>query len=354
MAGSTPIRRQREGTFERSSDSGDNSDNSVSIRGGVRMTTSNTPVRASDRLQDVFERDERLVDVLAGHSPQLAKLRHSPMRRIMARVTTVEQAARLCGVSAASLVRDLNKALNIASSSDDSGGIQDDAPQANSKGSFKQVVPSAVPDRNTMPSLTATLTPTIELDVRDDLRNGREPFSRIMTTVAALGDVDVLHLRTTFEPVPLFAVMDRRGFAHHAEQHDPGDWSVWFYRSEASSTDQAASSGTHSDDESAPPAASAQAEPSDGALTTQEKRQEKRPEEIWLDVRGLEPPEPMVRTLEALEELPAKSVLIQINVRVPQFLLPILRERGFVFEIDESHVGQVQVRIWRVTPPSTR
>jgi hypothetical protein len=31
------------------------------------------PVQASDKLQSLFERDERLIDVIASHSPQLAK-----------------------------------------------------------------------------------------------------------------------------------------------------------------------------------------------------------------------------------------------------------------------------------------
>ena len=43
-----------------------------------------SPVCASERLQHVFARDERLIDIIAGHSPQLAKLRNSPIRRIMA------------------------------------------------------------------------------------------------------------------------------------------------------------------------------------------------------------------------------------------------------------------------------
>lgn len=71
------------------------------------------------------------------------------------------------------------------------------------------------------------------------------------------------------------------------------------------------------------------------------------------DLRGLEPPEPMVRTLVALEQLPGESVLVQINVRVPQFFLPILHERGFNFEIDESQSDQVQVRIWRASSQSS-
>ena len=71
---------------------------------------------------------------------------------------------------------------------------------------------------------------------------------------------------------------------------------------------------------------------------------------VWLDVRGLEPPEPMMRTLAALEVLPADHTLAQVNARVPQFLLPVLAERGFVWEIDDSAADRVVVRIARPAP----
>jgi hypothetical protein len=64
-------------------------------------------------------------------------------------------------------------------------------------------------------------------------------------------------------------------------------------------------------------------------------------------VRGLEPPEPMLRTLAALETLPPDHELVQLNVRVPQFLLLMLAERGFECDVDESHADRVLVRIRR-------
>lgn len=72
--------------------------------------------------------------------------------------------------------------------------------------------------------------PEIELDVREDLRLGREPFQKIMSAVKALPEGSVLHLRATFEPAPLFAVMADLGFAHESRAHSPDDWSVWFWR----------------------------------------------------------------------------------------------------------------------------
>jgi hypothetical protein len=79
-------------------------------------------------------------------------------------------------------------------------------------------------------------TPVVELDVRDDLRAGREPFERIMAAVADLPPDAALHLHATFEPFPLFAVLGRRGFAHRSEQHADDHWSVWFWREPVGTT----------------------------------------------------------------------------------------------------------------------
>ena len=70
----------------------------------------------------------------------------------------------------------------------------------------------------------------VELDVRPDLRAGREPFGRIMATVKALRAGEELLLRATFEPVPLFHVLMEQGFRHEATEHGPQDWSVRFWK----------------------------------------------------------------------------------------------------------------------------
>jgi uncharacterized protein (DUF2249 family) len=164
----------------------------------------------------------------------------------------------------------------------------------------------------------------VELDVREDLRSGREPFVRIMNTVGALADDDVLHLRAIFEPVPLFTVLGKRGFAHESRSHAADDWSVWFWRPGAS--------GPVVPNESDAPVTDNDV-PADDDTT------------MYFDVRGLNPPEPMMRTLVALETLPVGHTLVQINSRVPQFLLAALAERGFAWEIDESRAPRVLVRI---------
>jgi hypothetical protein len=50
---------------------------------------------------------------------------------------------------------------------------------------------------------------------------------------------------------------------------------------------------------------------------------------VILDARGLEPPEPMIRILEALNSLPGDAVLQAHTDRRPIHLLPMLEHRGF-------------------------
>src|SRR5690606_23812137 len=117
---------------------------------------------------------------------------------------------------------------------------------------------------NPLPRFAGT---PVELDVRDELRAGREPFSLIMAAVDGLAPDEVLHLRATFEPVPLFHVLGRRGYEHHSVAHAPDDWSIWFYQP----TDPVPGPSPLRPDPVPTPA------PAAGS-------------EIILDVRGLEPP----------------------------------------------------------------
>jgi uncharacterized protein (DUF2249 family) len=64
-----------------------------------------------------------------------------------------------------------------------------------------------------------------------------------------------------------------------------------------------------------------------------------------LDVRGLEPPEPMVKILEALEALIPGDVLEVLHERRPMLLYPQLDDRGFVHETDEPEPGLSRIRI---------
>lgn len=163
----------------------------------------------------------------------------------------------------------------------------------------------------------------LTLDVREELRRGGEPLSRILQAVKELGPGQALRLLATFEPLPLYAVLGSKGFGHSATKLGEGDWEVTF-TPEAAAVRQSGSAKASSD-------ASAAGWPKPST---------------YLDNRGLEPPAPLVRILDALERLGAGEVLEALNERDPVFLYPELQARGAAIHTDKVS-GGVRILIRR-------
>ena len=292
-------------------------------------------IRRDDRVSAVLRHDAALVDVFVALLPAFQRLRSPAAGKVMSRLVTVEQAATMGGVDPDELVRRLNAAI-------ETGGTEDmvnsthDAPTANG------VAGTTNADERPASLRSITEERIVEADVREDLRSGKEPFSRIMGALRSVPEGGALMVRAIFEPVPLYAVMAKQNLAHYTEQLAADDWRVWFYPEVPAvpAAEPPSGQATQSDAAAQPEAA---AEPADVAAAAVEV----------LDVRGLEPPEPMMRTLAALESLAPGATLLQINVRVPQFLLPLLEERGFVYEIREQAPDLVRVFIRRAAAAST-
>ncbi|WML47743.1 DUF2249 domain-containing protein [Neobacillus sp. PS3-34] len=66
-----------------------------------------------------------------------------------------------------------------------------------------------------------------------------------------------------------------------------------------------------------------------------------------LDNRGLEPPQPMMRTLEALEKMDSNGILTIFNDRRPMFLYEQLDELGFQHRTEPQHDGSFKIEIFR-------
>jgi uncharacterized protein (DUF2249 family) len=171
----------------------------------------------------------------------------------------------------------------------------------------------------------------VRLDVRADVRAGRQPFARIMAAVEGLPPDGVLNVQAPFEPVPLYRVLGRRGFTHWTERLAADDWSVWFFR--------AAEAAEATPDAAIPSMAAGPG--------TVESHPAPPGETVHVDVRGLEPPLPMVRVLEAVEALAPGQRLEVWHDRRPVFLYPQLEARGCRHATDEPEPGLVRILVWR-------
>ncbi len=259
-------------------------------------------------LDRLIERHPGLVDVLAGIHPHFQRLRNPLLRRLIAPRTTVAEAAAMAGMSPSELLALIRRVAGEA------------GPESCGHAPTPEETRAEPPTPR--PHELDRLRPVL-VDVRDDIRRGVEPFARIMEAVRALGGDEALVLRAPFEPVPLYGVLGRRGLAHWTERLGEGDWAVWFYRSSAGAAPAAR-------EEAVRPAA--------------------RP--IRLDVRGLEPPQPMLRVLERLDTLGPDEELLVVHDRRPMFLYPQLDDRGFLHETRDVGPGHVEIRIRRA--PASR
>lgn len=64
-----------------------------------------------------------------------------------------------------------------------------------------------------------------------------------------------------------------------------------------------------------------------------------------LDNRGLEPPNPMMRTINALNKMETGEVLTIINDRRPMFLYEYLNDEGIKHETEPLPDGSFQITI---------
>jgi uncharacterized protein (DUF2249 family) len=269
--------------------------------------TASEPITGEWKVSEVLQRYPDALSELIEISPAFSKLRNPLLRRVQSRLVTVEQAAQIADLDPAYLVRRLNAAV----------GIDIDESQA--------PIPSESPVLGTEFPWVRTAPIAEDLDVRPFQQRGEEPFSAIMAASRQVPVGQVLRLRNTFEPTPLYDVLGQRGFEHWARKLAENDWEVRFFNAGS-----ARESGSIAPTPKSAPHEVGWNEPT-STLT--------------IDVSELVPPEPMIRILSALEELPEGATLLVHHVRRPMHLYPRLDELGYRHETRDIGPAQVEVLI---------
>jgi uncharacterized protein (DUF2249 family) len=170
----------------------------------------------------------------------------------------------------------------------------------------------------TPPNVAAAGVKRIEpLDVRPVLAARGDPFQLIMKKVAPLGPDEAIELIVGFEPRPLYAVLAGMGFATEVLR-DEATFHVFIFR------DRALSAGPHG-----PPSSC------HGEL--------KPP--VELDVRGMQPPDPILAIFDKLAEIGPGAQLIVRHHREPRLLYDKLAARGYAARAQEQANGEWRIRI---------
>ena len=262
-------------------------------------------VTAETTIARALAADPDLVDRLVAFNPVFRKLRNPILRRTMAKLASFADAARVAGVP-------LEALLDVANGA---------SPSAQSPAAPTGAIASPTPV-DAKPDWVVALDPAAaaRLDVRPLLSSGEDPFAKIMGVVAKLAPNAVLVLDAPFDPVPLRRVLAGKGFADYAECVAPEHWRVYFRKAGQGARPPAAATGPRLWREGGIP---------------------------HIDVRGLEPPEPMLAILRLLEQPDCGASVIVHHEREPMFLYPELAERRWRHEIVEGDPGEVRLRLTR-------
>jgi len=257
-------------------------------------------VRPEMKVAEVLKRWPELLPVFLEASPAFQKLKNPLLRRTMPNLVTVAQAARIAGLDPEELVARLNRALGVEA---------------------KPPMPLAEESRVGTPPPSWLSAPVgFHLDVRPILEAGGEPFAQIMAAAKEVAPGERLVLEVLFEPVPLYRVLAKQGFAAWCERLGERHYRAHFYRQ--------------------------------GAGREEESREAPFTEADWRDFQAevfieenLEPPLPMLRVLEALARLKPGERLLVHHVRRPVHLLARLEEEGYHYALKDLGPGRVELLI---------
>ncbi|MGV3641657.1 MAG: DUF2249 domain-containing protein [Adhaeribacter sp.] len=261
-------------------------------------------ISAQTRISTLIRANPGVIAAIASINKHFRKLENPLLRKVLASRVTIADAARIGGTEV-SVFFDKLKDLGFVCEGEEGN--------------------TGTPVDSSKPALPPV---GLRLDVREDLQNGRDPFQTIMQAAEQLPAGQSLLLINTFEPIPLFSVLGKKGFSHYTEKPQANLVLTYFYRTSTPG------------DTPAP----AEAGPGNGF---DEGRARFRDQLRELDVRHLEMPLPMVTILETLPTLGPGQALLVYHRRVPQYLLPQLEERGYAISWKETGPGEVQLLIYK-------
>lgn len=272
-------------------------------------------ISANTKISVLIKANPASIDAIASINKHFEKLRNPILRKILASRVTIADAARIGGCTVDVFFEKLAP-LGFTVSTDA-------APKKDESG-----IPKEKPDFIKQISSKKIVT----LDVRPDIASGNDPFQKIMQKVSILSPDDVLLIINTFEPVPLINILKKKGFEHYTEISE--DKVVHTYLKLSA-------------DKKASPSAEIDAPIIHEAKVFEEKLNHFAGRIKETDVRDMEMPMPMITILQELETLPEGMALFVHHKKVPQYLLPELKERNFSWLIKEAEAGNVKLLIYR-------
>lgn len=160
----------------------------------------NKLITPDTKIAELLNNFPHLDKVLISLAPEFEKLNNPVLRRTIARVTSLKQAARVGNLELSQLINKLRSEVG-----------QDDHYLAGNK----EATASG-------PEWLKKISPVTEYDATEDLKNGIHPVAKVTKEASALKADEVYCLVTGFVPAPLIDILKEKGHEVHTEKDASG------------------------------------------------------------------------------------------------------------------------------------
>ena len=168
-------------------------------------------ITPATKVAELLESWPELEPVLVAQAPAFRRLKNPVLRRTVARVATLEQAAGVGGVA----VRDLVAALRRAA------GLGDAPPGGPAR---------SRPGASVPPDWVGSGRVVVTLDAEALLDAGEVPLPVVNERARGLGPGELLRIDSGFRPAPLVDALAKQGFRTFVREASPGRFETFVSR----------------------------------------------------------------------------------------------------------------------------
>jgi len=168
----------------------------------------NLIITPKTKIYDLLEAYPQLEDILISSAPQFKKLQNPILRKTIAKITSISQAAIIGGIN----VEDLVNKLRISVGQDHISDIERGDVQINktrTKWFDEKLIANTI-------------------DVRDMLNEGEHPVHEVLSAIKKLKEKEILKVISPFIPAPLIEKSLSLGYQHWLEEISNEEYNIYF------------------------------------------------------------------------------------------------------------------------------
>lgn len=162
------------------------------------------------KIYDLLEAYPQLEDVLIGLAPEFKKLKNPILRKTIARVANIGQAASIGGINVEKLVNTLREKIG--------------------QGHIEQLDETGTKYVTARPEWYKEEHVTNSIDIRELLKRDEQPVHEVLSSIKKLGENEILEIIAPFIPAPLLDKSLSLSHKHWLETRGEEEFHVYFQK----------------------------------------------------------------------------------------------------------------------------